>query len=83
MEFKEAIKKFILSDIAKNIRDKELDDNESLIESGVFDSLALMKLLTFLEENFEIQISGDELVMENFESLNAISQLVENKLVLK
>jgi acyl carrier protein len=46
---------------------------------GIIDSMAIMKLLSFLEEKFKIQITGDELLEENFQSLNAITHLVESK----
>jgi acyl carrier protein len=80
MDPKTIIKQFILNDIQKDRKRKDLADGESLIDQGVIDSLGIMKMLAFLEEKFNIQIAGDELVLENFETLDAITQLVDKKI---
>jgi acyl carrier protein len=49
------------------------------VEQGIIDSFGIMTLLGFLEESFGIQIGGDELLPENFESIAAISALVDGK----
>jgi acyl carrier protein len=79
MDSKNLIKQYILTEIHKDRNKKDLEDTEPLIDGGIIDSLAIMKLLAFLEEKFHIQISGNELLLENFENLNAIAQLVERK----
>ena len=57
-----------------------IGDDQSLLESGIIDSLGIMKLLSFVEERFEIKISDDELLPENFESIVTISYLVDEKI---
>ena len=42
--------------------------------------MGIIKVLTFIEEKFLVQISDDEVVPENFESIEAISSLIEEKL---
>jgi len=79
MDSKSLIKQFILTQLVKDSATKDLSDIDSLIDSGIIDSLAIMKLLSFLEEQFEIQIGGDELVMENFETIDAIEQMIAGK----
>ncbi len=58
----------------------QLDDDTKLIESGIIDSLGIMKLLQYLEESFSIHIGDDELRPENFETPGIIASLVEKKL---
>lgn len=53
-----------------------LKDNTSLIESDILDSLSLLKLLLFLEEEFHIQIDDFEVVPENFNTVSAICQYI-------
>ncbi len=79
MDTKNLVKQYILTEIHKDRSKKDLEDTEPLIDGGILDSLAIMKLLVFLEEKFHIQISGNELIVENFETLNAIAQLVDKK----
>ena len=52
-----------------------------MTESGIIDSLGVMTLLSFLDEKFSIQVSGDDLVPENFASISAIAALVERQKV--
>lgn len=80
MDEKEVIRRFVglelLNDGGGGVAN--LRDSDSLIESGVIDSLGIMKLLAFLEDTFDIQISDDALVPENFETIEAISLMVGN-----
>jgi acyl carrier protein len=49
-----------------------LSDDQSLLESGIIDSLSLLRLVVFLEERFGITVGDAELLPENFASVNAI-----------
>jgi acyl carrier protein len=72
---KETIKNFILDSI--NI--PELDDDDNLFESGIVNSLFAVQLMTFLEKAFNIEVTMDDLSMDNFESINATSSFVQKK----
>lgn len=80
MDTKNLIKQFILSEIITNHPDrKNLEDTDPLLESGIIDSLGMMKLLLFLEENFSIQATDEDLMPETFETIEALSLWVETK----
>lgn len=49
-----------------------LRNDTSLLESGILDSLSLLKLLVFLEQEFKIPVDEFELLPENFDTVNAI-----------
>jgi len=54
--------------------------NDSLIfKEGYFDSMGFVVLITFLEENFDIKTIDADLIEENFESINAITDFVIRK----
>ena len=55
-------------------------DEESLTENGVIDSLAIFRLVSFLEDSFGIRIADEEIVNESFQSVNAIENFVATKL---
>ena len=80
MEVKESIRNYIKSELVNNKDHRELSDSDQLIESGVIDSLGMMKLIGFLEDNHSVQIDDMELVPENFSSIDAIASLVEKKM---
>jgi acyl carrier protein len=59
--------------------DAEISADESLLDSGILDSASILELVSFLESRFGIVIPDDELLPENFETINAIVALVEEK----
>jgi len=62
--------------------DKDKIRDESLIfKEGFFDSMGFIVLITYLEEQFGIKTGDSDLLEENFESINAISDFVERKLI--
>lgn len=80
MELTNIIKQYIFTIIVNNNENMAIKSTDSLIDSGIIDSLAIMKLLTFMEKKFSIQISNNDLMPENFESIESISKLVASKL---
>ena len=60
--------------------DKDKIKDDSLIfKEGYFDSMGFVVLITFLEENFKIKTTDSDLVEENFESINAITDFIIRK----
>ena len=49
-----------------------LADETSLLESGILDSLSLLRLVVYLEERFKIMVGDADLLPENFASVEAI-----------
>lgn len=49
-----------------------LKNDTPLLESGVLDSLSVLKLVLFLEQQFGVVIAPEDLIPENFETVIAI-----------
>ena len=79
MDPKDIIGKFILKELVKHNSYGTLDVRHDLIESGIIDSLGIQKLLAFLELTFSIHITDEELIPENFESIESIESFIRNK----
>ncbi len=58
---------------------REVSDEEPLIENGVLTSLQTVELVMFMEDNFGIVVEDDELNEENFASVRSIAEFVESK----
>jgi len=80
MDVKHQIKQFILSEIVSNNGGVSLGDTDPLLESGIIDSLGMMKLLLFLEESFSIQAADEDLMPETFGTVESLSLWVETKM---
>jgi len=81
-DVKDQIREFVL----ENARSKginEVSDEESLMESGIIDSLGIFRLVAFLEDNFRVRISDDEIIHENVQSINQSERVVSGKLAKK
>jgi acyl carrier protein len=78
VELKARLKQFILDVVSESGRDiGDLADDESLLDSGVLDSLGVLKLVSFLDEELHIDLPLERLQMEDFASLDSICALVE------
>jgi acyl carrier protein len=53
-----------------------VSDSESLLEAGIVDSLGVLSLVAFIEEQYSVQVSEDEMVPENFDSIEAMAAFV-------
>jgi acyl carrier protein len=78
MDSTDCIRQFITAEICAGTVD-HIGDADLLIENGIIDSMGIMLLLGFLEENFSITIDGDELIPENFSTIATIATLVGKK----
>jgi acyl carrier protein len=75
---KDQIRQFVLEKFPA-FHQKGLQDQESLIESGVFDSMGMLELVMFVESAFNIVVEDTDMTPENFESIDALSAFVESK----
>jgi acyl carrier protein len=63
---------YISRELVKDPALLPLANKTSLLESGILDSLSLLRLVVFLEEEFGITIGGADLLPENFTSVSTI-----------
>lgn len=54
-----------------------IDENTQLIDDGYIDSMALMRLISFVEERAAVRIPDEEVLPDNFQSVNTIQSLVD------
>jgi acyl carrier protein len=57
----------------------QLAASNSLIEAGLIDSTGVLELVGYLEEQFGIRITNEELLPENLDSIESIVGFVERK----
>ncbi len=78
MEIQNAVKDFLYEDHLEE-EFKGLNVDDSLLESGIIDSVKMLDLIGFLEETYKIEVDDDDLYPENFDTLNAIAEYVNGK----
>lgn len=75
----DTVKTFILDQFLPGEDPNELTDDTPLMTAGILDSLATLKLVTFLEEKFDIAVEAHEADAENLNTLELITDLVARK----
>ena len=73
------VRQFILKNFLFTEDDAALADGDSLIRSGVVDSTGVLELITHLEESLGIRVPPEEMVPQNFDSIDAICAYLARK----
>jgi acyl carrier protein len=76
METVQILNRFIVDELVPEYKLGQLDENQSLFETGVLDSMGILKLIAFIEEKFKIRVGDEEEIPENFETLISMSQMI-------
>lgn len=77
MGYHEDIRGFLRDELGREVGD--VANSDSLLESGVLDSLAVMKLAAFIESRYGIAISEDDLMPEHFDTVDSIAGFIASK----
>jgi acyl carrier protein len=80
MSTKETIREFILSNFLKGSELTTLVDDASFLEEGIIDSVGVLELVAFIEENFNCRVEDEEIVPDNLDSVNRLVVFVQSKL---
>ena len=72
-----SIKEKVLTILNKVKPTKNLEGISNIVEGGYIDSFELLMLITALSEEFNIDISVDDITPENFNSVNCIVEMIE------
>jgi methoxymalonate biosynthesis acyl carrier protein len=74
-EIKNNLKLFL----SKYFQNYSLADDEDMFSLGMVNSMFAMQLVLFVEQTFGIVIENEDLDLENFKTINALTALVERK----
>jgi acyl carrier protein len=73
------VKTFILNEFLPGEDPAALTDTIPLLTTGILDSIAVLKVVTFLESQFGITLEAHETGVENLNTLSDIAHLVMSK----
>lgn len=89
--YKEVLVEIVTLDVAAQIRDYiarnmlfseqfDYDDEASFLEERIVDSLGVLELVGFVEQQFGVAVADHELTPENFDSVQRIADYLSRKL---
>ena len=73
------IKNFIIEEFLPGENPDKLTATTPLISGGILDSIATLKLVMFMEEQYGVSFESHEVDKENLDNLASIVRLLESK----
>lgn len=64
----------VLSEVRPDV---DFEKEKNLIDDGILDSFDIIQVVTELNENFDVEISVEDLLPENFNSIEGMIELIE------
>jgi acyl carrier protein len=75
---KDALRQFVTTQLLMQ-PGMSLDDDEELLLSGLVDSLGAVRLINFVESELSVQVPPEDVVIEHFQSINAIAAYLNQR----
>ena len=79
MELNKSIREFINENLLVFDDEAEFTDSENIFELGFVNSLFAMKLVTHVENTFNVKVENTDLRLENFNSVDNIVKFINSK----
>jgi len=76
---KEIVKDYVSRELADEGKLTDLKEEENLLANGIMDSLGILKLVSFIEQKFDIRVPDEDVTVQNFRTLKDIASYLDNK----
>lgn len=73
------LRKFILENYLFTDDEGELKNDDSFLESRILDSMGVLELVAFLEEQFQVHTEDQEMIPDNLDSIDKLVAFIEVK----
>ncbi|MFK5972003.1 MAG: acyl carrier protein [Flavobacteriaceae bacterium] len=71
--------KYIKEQLLNNEMEEELDIQDDLLGGGILDSLGMMKLILYIETEFQVKVPPEDMLIENFMTVEHIVNYLAKK----
>jgi len=78
-DVKATLKTYILTEFLPGEDPAALTDTTALVTTGILGSIGVLKVVSFLEDQFGVTIEANETVVENFNTLSDMARLIMTK----
>ncbi len=73
------LRNFVIDNFLYADRDTQLNDDDSFSDKGIVDSTGVLELITYVESEFGIRVSDEEIIPDNFDSLEKLTRYIQTK----
>jgi acyl carrier protein len=74
------IRNFVADNFLFGEDPESLQNDDSFLETGIIDSTGVLELVSFIEDQYHVEVDDDELVPENLDSINRLIDFIDSKL---
>ncbi|MGD8444947.1 MAG: acyl carrier protein, partial [Desulfobacterales bacterium] len=67
------LKQYMTKELLADQDDIDIQEDDNLLLSGLIDSLGIMRLITFIEQEFQVKVQPEDVTIENFSTINIIA----------
>ncbi len=80
MEIEREIREFVVDNFLFGQSDESFSNKDSFLEKGLIDSMGILTLVEFVKDKYLIGLEDEELIPENWDSVQRIARFVQDKL---
>jgi acyl carrier protein len=77
-QYESALTDFIRQEILHG-RKVAVEDEQDLLSAGILDSLGILRVVSFIEQQFGIKVPDEDVVFENFQSVQAMARYLDGQ----
>ncbi len=79
MNNKSQLRQFILENYLFTDDESQLDDSQSFLSSGILDSMGILELVAFLNDDLQVKVETHEMIPDNLDSIDNLMRFIGNK----
>ena len=79
MDIKEQIRQYLAQNFLFSNNGFNLGDGASFLDEGIVDSTGVLELVLFVEETFSVEVDDEEIVPDNFDTVNNLAAFIQRK----
>jgi acyl carrier protein len=76
MDIKTQIRSYISKNLLYSDNGFNYSDDVSFLEEGIIDSIGVMELVSYVEENFNVPVRDQDVTPDNFDSINRLADFI-------
>jgi acyl carrier protein len=78
-QVKAALRDFVVGNFLLGMDGVTIGDRESFLDTGLVDSTGILEFVVFLEEKWGVSVADEELLPENFDTIENLTAFVLRK----
>ena len=79
IDSKQKLRRFILDDYLFTDDETALRNDMSFLDEGILDSMGILEIIMFLEDEFQVHVANDEMIPENLDTIDNLIAFIDRK----